>query len=90
MTILLIIVLISLYFIINIILSVAFLTLLERKVLASMHKRKGPNKTGFLGLLQPLADAFKLMLKENPIPQNASSILFFTGPLVLLILSISA
>ena len=83
-------VLLSLYFILNIILTVAFLTLFERKVLASIQKRKGPNWTGFLGILQPLADALKLILKENPVPQNASSFLFFGGPLILLVLSLSA
>ncbi len=66
------------------------MTLFERKVLASIQKRKGPNWTGFIGLLQPLADALKLILKENPIPNNASYILFFIGPFVLLILSLSA
>ena len=83
-------VLLSLYLVLNVILAVAFLTLFERKVLASIQKRKGPNWTGFLGILQPLADALKLVIKENPIPQNASVILFFGGPLVLLILSLSA
>ena len=83
-------VLLSLYFILNIILTVAFLTLFERKVLASIQKRRGPNWTGFLGILQPLADALKLIVKENPIPQNASAFLFFGGPLILLILSLSA
>lgn len=82
--------LLSLYLVLNVILAVAFLTLFERKVLASIQKRKGPNWTGFLGILQPLADALKLVLKENPIPQNASSFLFFGGPVVLLILSLSA
>jgi NADH-quinone oxidoreductase subunit H len=43
-----------------------------------------------LGILQPLADALKLVIKENPIPQNASTLLFFGGPLILLILSLSA
>lgn len=83
-------VLLSLYVILNIILTVAFLTLFERKVLASIQKRRGPNWTGFLGILQPLADALKLVLKENPVPQNASTILFFGGPFILLILSLSA
>jgi NADH-quinone oxidoreductase subunit H len=83
-------VLLSLYLVLNVILAVAFLTLFERKVLASIQKRKGPNWTGFLGILQPLADALKLVIKENPIPQNASAILFFGGPLVLLVLSLSA
>lgn len=80
----------SLYFLLNIILVVAFLTLFERKVLGSMQKRKGPNWVGFLGILQPLADALKLVIKENPIPQNASLLLFIAGPLVLLLLSLSA
>ncbi len=88
--IIIILILLSVYFILSIILSVAFLTLFERKILASIQKRKGPNVTGFLGLLQPISDAVKLILKENLIPQNASSILFFVGPLVLLILSLSA
>lgn len=83
-------ILLSLYLILNVILTVAFLTLFERKVLASIQKRKGPNWTGFLGILQPLADALKLILKENPVPQNASSVLFFGGPLILLVLSLSA
>jgi NADH-quinone oxidoreductase subunit H len=83
-------ILLSLYLILNVILTVAFLTLFERKVLASIQKRKGPNWTGFLGILQPLADALKLILKENPIPQNASAVLFFGGPMVLLVLSLSA
>lgn len=87
---LLILIIASFYMIINVILAVAFLTLFERKVLGSIQKRKGPNVTGFLGLLQPIADAFKLIVKENPVPQNASSFLFFVGPLILLMLSISA
>lgn len=80
----------ALYFLLNIILVVAFLTLFERKLLGSIQKRHGPNWTGFLGLLQPLADALKLIIKENPVPQNASIYLFFTGPFVLLLLSLSA
>jgi NADH-quinone oxidoreductase subunit H len=88
--ILILLVIVSIYFIINVILTVAFLTLFERKVLASIQKRKGPNIVGFLGLLQPLSDAIKLIFKENPIPRNASSVLFFLGPFILLALSISA
>jgi NADH-quinone oxidoreductase subunit H len=83
-------ILLSIYLLISIILIVAFVTLFERKVLANIQKRKGPNYTGFLGLLQPLADALKLIFKENPIPTNSSAILFFMGPFVLLILSLTA
>lgn len=82
--------LLSIYLLLSIILVVAFLTLFERKVLASIQKRKGPNYTGFLGLFQPIADALKLILKENPIPSNSSAILFFTGPFILLVLSLTA
>ncbi len=55
----------------------AFLTLFERKVLAAMQKRKGPNFVGFLGSLQPLVDAIKLLAKELITPQYSNYFLFF-------------
>ena len=62
--------------IIFILVSVAYLTLLERKVLAIIQRRKGPNAVGVFGLLQPLADGFKLFLKKVLIPSNANKFIF--------------
>jgi len=62
--------------------GVAYLTLAERKVLAWMHLRVGPNRVGPLGLLQPLADGVKLIFKEIIIPARADAKLFLLGPIL--------
>lgn len=75
-------------FIILILLAVAFLTLMERKILAASQRRKGPNFIGFMGLLQPFADALKLLLKESILPFIANKFLFIIAPLLIFILSL--
>ena len=74
--------------IVPVLLSVAFVTIAERKTMASMQRRLGPNSTGYYGLLQAFADALKLLLKEYVSPTQANLILFFIGPIVTLIFSL--
>ena len=69
-------------------LTVAFVTIAERKTMASMQRRLGPNIVGYYGLLQAYADALKLLLKEYVSPSQANLILFFLGPIITLIFSL--
>lgn len=69
-------------------LAVAFVTVAERKTMASMQRRLGPNLVGYYGLLQAFADALKLLLKEYVAPTQANIILFFLGPIITLIFSL--
>jgi len=71
-----------------ILLAVAFMTIIERKVLAAMQRRVGPNKVGYYGVLQPFADALKLVVKETVIPAQATKSLFFLAPVITLIFSL--
>lgn len=69
-------------------LTVAYATVAERKTMASMQRRLGPNVVGYYGLLQAFADALKLLLKEYISPTQANNILFFFGPIITLVFSL--
>lgn len=71
-----------------VLLTVAFVTVAERKTMASMQRRLGPNVVGYYGLLQAFADALKLILKEYVSPTQANIVLFFLGPVITLIFSL--
>jgi len=74
--------------IVPLLIAVAYLTLMERKVMASMQQRRGPNVVGIYGLLQPLADGLKLLTKETVLPNNANIIIFILAPLITFILAL--
>lgn len=73
---------------IPLLIAIAYFTLAERKILASIQRRKGPNVVGIFGLLQPLADGLKLFVKETILPSNADIILFVLAPILTFFLSL--
>jgi NADH-quinone oxidoreductase subunit H len=74
--------------VIPLLISIAYLTIAERKLLGSIQRRKGPNVVGFLGLLQPFADGLKLFSKETILPKDSSVYVFILAPLITFILSL--
>lgn len=78
----------TLFIILPLLISVAFFTIAERKIMGSIQIRKGPNVVGYIGLLQPLADGLKLFIKESVFPNSSNELIFLIAPLMALILSI--
>lgn len=69
-------------------LSVAFFTLFERKVMGLFHNRLGPNKVSYIGVLQPLLDAFKLLTKQSIVPSRSNKFTYNVSPCLALVLSL--
>ena len=74
--------------VVPLLISVAYFTLVERKVMGSIQRRRGPNVIGYLGLLQPLADGLKLFAKETILPSNANTFIFLLAPILTFVLSL--
>ncbi|MDX1975463.1 MAG: NADH-quinone oxidoreductase subunit NuoH [Rickettsiales bacterium] len=74
--------------VVPLLICVAMLTLMERKVIAAMQLRKGPNVVGFWGLLQPFADGLKLILKETIVPTQSSKVVFLMAPMLTFMLAL--
>ena len=71
-----------------ILLAVAFMTIIERKVLAAMQRRVGPNAVGVYGVLQPFADALKLVVKETVVPGASNTVIFYLAPVITLVFAL--
>jgi len=74
--------------IVPILLSVAYFTLAERKILGTIQRRKGPNVIGVFGLLQPLSDGFKLLIKETIMPSSSNKFIFIISPIITFVISL--
>nr|YP_009317545.1 NADH dehydrogenase subunit 1 [Gelidium sclerophyllum]AOX48997.1 NADH dehydrogenase subunit 1 [Gelidium sclerophyllum] len=74
--------------ILPLLIGIAYMTLAERKVMAAMQRRKGPNVVGVFGLLQPLADGLKLFVKETVLPSSANTSIFILAPILTFLLAL--
>ena len=74
--------------VVPLLIAVAYFTLAERKIIASMQRRRGPDKVGIWGLLQPLADGLKLLVKETILPSNSNVAIFVAAPIMTFLLSV--
>jgi len=74
--------------IVPLLISVAYFTLAERKILGAIQRRRGPNVVGVYGLLQPLSDGFKLFVKETVLPSNANKFIFIISPIITFVISL--
>jgi NADH-quinone oxidoreductase subunit H len=74
--------------ILPLLIAVAYFTLVERKVLGAIQRRRGPNVIGAYGLLQPLADGFKLLVKETVLPSNSNKFIFILSPIITFVISL--
>jgi NADH-quinone oxidoreductase subunit H len=74
--------------VVPLLISVAYFTIAERKIMGIIQRRRGPNVIGFVGLLQPLADGLKLFVKETILPSNSNIIVFLIAPILSFLLSL--
>jgi len=74
--------------IVPLLIAVAYFTLAERKILGAIQRRMGPNVVGVYGLLQPLSDGFKLLMKETVLPSSANQLIFIISPLLTFTISL--